>query len=76
MSFEEKLSYLPIIAAGLLILFLLTQRWFWMLSFFVGGLASCFSMIASVIHFQILAAVGFFFLMWLLWTIAVVVASD
>lgn len=28
---------------------------------FVGGLASLFSMLASIIHFQILAALGLFF---------------
>ena len=42
---------------------LITQRWFWILVFFFSGLASLFAMIASVIHFQILGAVGFFVLM-------------
>lgn len=44
-------------------LFLITQRWFWVLVFFFAGLASLFAMIASIIHFQILGALGFFVLM-------------
>ena len=36
---------------GLLALFLITQRWFWVISLGLGGLASCFAMIASVIYF-------------------------
>jgi len=44
-------------------LILITQRWFWALAFLLGALASCFAMIASVIHFQILGAMGFFVLM-------------
>ena len=46
------------------------QRWFWVLVFGLGGLASCFSMLASIIHFQILGAIGFFILMVILWGIA------
>ncbi len=42
---------------------LLRQRWFWILLFFLGALASFFAMVASVIQFQILGAVGFFVLM-------------
>lgn len=44
-------------------IWLLTQRWLWVLLGSVGALASFFAMAASVIHFQILGAVGFFFLM-------------
>jgi len=44
-------------------LFLMTQRWFWVLVCFFAGLASLFAMIASIIHFQILGAIGFFVLM-------------
>lgn len=51
------------LAAVMVILLIISQRWFWVLVFFVGALASLFAMIASIIHFQILAAVGFFFLM-------------
>jgi hypothetical protein len=49
------------------VLFLITQRWFWLLAFFTAGLASCFAMLASIIYFQILGAVGFFFLMAVCW---------
>ncbi len=59
-----------LIIAGLILLFLLTRHWFWLLTFGLGGLAACFAMIASIIHFQILAARGFFILMFILWGIA------
>ena len=57
---QEMVAYGIIFAIALA---LASQRWFWILLFLVGGLASCFAMIASVIHFQIFAGVGFFFLM-------------
>jgi ABC-type multidrug transport system permease subunit len=44
-------------------LILITQRWFWLLVFFFATLASFFAMVASVIHFEILGAIGFFILM-------------
>jgi hypothetical protein len=49
---------------------LMTQRWLWVLVFFVAGLASCFAMLASIIHLQILGAVSFFFLMAVCWGVA------
>ena len=49
---------------------LMTQRWSWVLVFFIAGLAFCFAMLASIIHFQILGAVGFFFLMAVCWGFA------
>ena len=49
---------------------LMTQRWPWVFVFFIAGLASCFAMLASIIHFQILVAVGFFFLMAVCWGFA------
>ena len=55
---------------GILAILLIFQRWFWVLLFGIGGLASCFTMLASIIHFQILGAVGFFILMMILWGIA------
>lgn len=58
------------ILVGLVALVLMLQRWFWVLVFFVGGLAACFAILASVIHFQILGAVAFFFLMIFAWSIA------
>lgn len=51
------------ILIGVAVLVLLTQSWFWMLAFFLGGLAALFAIVASIIHFQILEAVGFFLLM-------------
>lgn len=51
-------------------IYLITRRWFWWLLFFTAGLAACFAMIASIIHFQILAAVGLFFVMMICWGIA------
>ena len=59
-------EFLPIILV-LLAIFLLTRRWFWQAVFFFAGLAAFFSMLASIVHFQILAAIGFFILWWLLW---------
>lgn len=44
-------------------LLLVTKRWFWGLIFIFAGLASLFAMIASIVHFQILGAMGFFVLM-------------
>jgi len=64
-----------LVILGLGALWLATQRWFWALLFFVGALASFFAMAASIIHFQILGAVGFFFLMWICWAFCVGVAT-
>lgn len=66
---------IALIIAGIIALFLVTQRWFWLLVFGLSALASCFAMIASVIHFQILAAVGFFILMSILGGITSVIAD-
>jgi len=52
-----------LIVIGLPALFLLTQRWFWLIVFSVGGLASALATLACSFHFQILGALGFFFLM-------------
>lgn len=53
-----------------ILIVLMTRRWFWVFLFFIGGIACLFSMIASIIHFQILAAIGLFFLMGLCFNIA------
>ncbi len=63
------------IVVGLIALFLITQRWFWLWGFGLGGLASCFAMIASVIHFQILGAIGYFVLMIICWGVAGAIAE-
>ena len=47
----------------ILVMLLLTQRWFWSMVFGLCGLASFFAMVASVIHFEIFAAIGFLILM-------------
>lgn len=63
---------------GLVVLgiLLITQRWFWMLVFGIGGLAAAFSTLASIFHFQILWALGFFFLAIICYVIFVVAASS
>lgn len=65
-----------LVLLGIGFIFLLFQRWFWWLVFGIGGLASCFSMIACIIHFQILAAVGFYILMTILWALAGAIAES
>lgn len=48
------------IYAGILIsILLLTQKWVWFLVAIVGGLASLYSILASIIHFQVLWAIGY-----------------
>jgi len=41
---------------------LLSQKWFWFVLLGLSCVASFFAMIASVIHFQILGATGYFVL--------------
>jgi hypothetical protein len=65
-----------LIILGIIILFIITRRWFWLLVFWFGGLASLFAMIASIIHFQILGALGFFVLMWICWGIVGVIDKE
>jgi hypothetical protein len=50
------------IIAVVVLLALMTQRWFWALLFLVGGLAAGFTMLACIFHFMILEAVGLFFI--------------
>jgi hypothetical protein len=47
---------------GFALLYLCFKRWFWVCVFGLACLASIFSILASIIHFQILAAIGFTFL--------------
>jgi len=70
MDGETILIILAIVA-----LVLITQRWFWILVFSLSTLACVFTVIASVIHFQILAAVGFTVLAFILWAITVEIAN-
>lgn len=68
--------YLLILGGILLLgLWLLTQRWFWFIVLGLSALASVFACIASIIHFQILAAVGYFVLAFVLFAITSVVAE-
>lgn len=54
---------------GCLGIFLITRAWFWCLTFFLLALASFFSMLASIVHFQILGAMGFFFAASISWAV-------
>lgn len=54
---------------------LITQRWFWLLVFGISGLAAAFSTLASIFHFQILGALGFFFLAIICWGITASIAD-
>ncbi len=63
-----------LIVAGIFFLFLLMQRWFWILVFGISGLASAFATLASIFHFEILGAIGYFFLMAILWILTAVIA--
>jgi len=51
-----------LIVVGLVVIGVMTQRWFWLFVFGVGGLASAFACLASIVQFEILWALGFFFL--------------
>ena len=64
-----------LIIAGLACFALIFQRWFWLLAFSISGLAACFALLASIIHFQILGALGFFFLMLICWGITSAIAE-
>jgi hypothetical protein len=44
---------------GIAALTLIRRRWFWIMLFTLGALASFFAMVAAAIQFQVLAAVGF-----------------
>lgn len=51
-----------LIVAAAVLIFLCTKRWFWKIVFAGSAIACLFSLIASVIHFQILWAMGFLIL--------------
>lgn len=59
----------------LVVALIITQRWFWILGFFTAGLASAFTMLASIFYFQILAAVAFFFAAAVCWLIVRAIAA-
>lgn len=58
-----------------LALFLMTQRWFWMLGFGLASLAAWFTVLAMIFHFQILGAVGMFILAGILSMITAAIAE-
>ena len=64
-----------LIIMALASLALATQHWFWLLLFGISGLAACFALLASIIHFQILGAIGFFFLMLVCWGVTGAIAE-
>jgi hypothetical protein len=64
-----------IVGFAVLAIVLITQRWFWLILFGVGGLAAAFSTLASIFHFQILGALGYFFLTIICWGIAAVISD-
>lgn len=70
MTLEEGVLLFAFVAIAL---YLLTQRWFWVVAFGLGSLACAFSTVASVINFQILLAIVFLFLTLLLWGLTVAV---
>ena len=67
-----------LILAGIFLLglWLLTQRWFWIITLSLSTLASAFACIASIIYFQILGAVGFFVLAFVLFAITSAIADS
>lgn len=69
----EAIVIIALITVGIL---LVTQRWFWMLTFGLGSVAAWFTCLASIFHFQILAAMGFAFLGAVLWAFFVGIAAD
>ena len=70
----EMIAIGSVLLSIALIVLLLMQRWFWVLAFLFAALLSCFAMLASIIHFQILGALGFFVLMIIFWFIMQVIA--
>jgi len=65
-----------IFGLGVLVVVLVTQRWFWLLAFGVGGLAAAFSTLAGIFHFQILGALGFFLLTIICWLITAAILDN
>ena len=64
------------IIALLLFIWLLCQRWAWVLLLFVSAIAAAFACIASIVHFQILGALGFAALAWVLWFGCSMIAAE
>jgi hypothetical protein len=60
----------------MLVSVVLGQRWVWVIAFFIAGAASLFATFASIIYFQILAAVGFLFLWLICWVLMVSISRS
>lgn len=58
-----------LVGIGIVIIWALSYRITWVIAIGLGALASTFACLASIIHFQILAAVGLFVLASILWII-------
>ena len=69
----RNLFWLIPIGWVILFLFLVTYRLFWIIILFFWWLAWCFSMLASIISFQILWAIWFFILMSICWWILLII---
>jgi len=63
------------VLAAIVAIYLATQRWFWMLASWLGLVASVFAMIASIISFQILGAMGFLLLAGLCYYVVLIAAE-
>lgn len=46
-------------AGAIVLCYLATQSWFWIIASGLGAIASVFAALASIVHFQILGALGF-----------------
>lgn len=68
-----ELLGLGMLAVGI---FLITQRWFWVLGFGLCALAAWFTVLAMIFHFQILGALGMFILASILSGVAAAIAEE
>jgi len=66
---------LGLIIVGIFCVVLMFQRWCWLIVFGIASLVSCIALLASIIHFQIFGALGFFILMLICWKIAKSIAN-
>jgi hypothetical protein len=64
------LALLLLTLLGIIVILLWTQYWFRVVVFGIAGLGFGFATIASIIHFQIVGALGCYFLMVCCWRIA------
>lgn len=60
---NDEQIWIILIPIIIFIIWLFTKSWFWLAVTWIGGISALFAMLASIIHFQILSAVGFFLLM-------------